>query len=139
MSTTHQHPRVRRETGNDRGSMLAVVAAVSGAFGAAACCILPLARFTLGVTGAWIGALTALAPYQPLFLAVGVGDWRTASTASTDATRSSAALTAVRDLSRGAWSRPRYGRRPRWSSRPQSIPTSPRSCSAPEEDLRCAI
>ena len=73
MSTTHQHSRARDDTGHDRGSMLAAVAAVSGAFGAAACCILPLALFTLGVTGAWIGALTALAPYQPAFLAIAVG------------------------------------------------------------------
>lgn len=67
MSTTHQHSRVRDDIGHDHGSLLAAVAAVSGAVGAVACCILPLALFTLGVTGAWIGALTALAPYQPVF------------------------------------------------------------------------
>jgi mercuric ion transport protein len=48
---------------------------------ASSCCILPLALLSLGVSGAWIGQLTALAPYQPLFLAmalvaVGFGFWR---------------------------------------------------------------
>jgi len=43
------------------------------ALGAASCCILPLALFGLGVTGAWIGNLTALAPYQPLFVAAALG------------------------------------------------------------------
>lgn len=73
MSTTHQHTTTRDSAARDRGPTLAAIAAIAGAFGAAACCILPLALFTLGVTGVWIGALTALAPYQPVFLAVAVG------------------------------------------------------------------
>jgi mercuric ion transport protein len=32
------------------------------------CCILPLALFSLGATGAWIGNLTALYPYKLYFL-----------------------------------------------------------------------
>jgi mercuric ion transport protein len=40
-----------------------------GALAASSCCILPLVLFGLGVSGAWIGNLTELAPYQPLFLA----------------------------------------------------------------------
>lgn len=43
-----------------------------GASAAASCCILPLALFGLGVGGAWIGNLSALAPYQPAFAAVTV-------------------------------------------------------------------
>ncbi|MGE3289756.1 MAG: mercuric transporter MerT family protein [Geminicoccaceae bacterium] len=39
-----------------------------GAVLASSCCILPLTLLTLGVSGAWIGRLTTLAPYQPLFL-----------------------------------------------------------------------
>ena len=39
------------------------------ALGASSCCVLPLAFFALGVSGAWIGNLTALAPYQPFFVA----------------------------------------------------------------------
>ena len=34
-----------------------------GALAASSCCILPLALFTLGISGAWIANLTALAPY----------------------------------------------------------------------------
>jgi mercuric ion transport protein len=41
---------------------------VLGAIGASACCVIPFALFTLGVSGAWIGNLTALAPYKPLFV-----------------------------------------------------------------------
>ena len=72
MSTTHQRTTASDGAARDRGPTLAVIAAIAGAVGAAACCILPLALFTLGVTGVWIGALTALAPYQPLFLTVAV-------------------------------------------------------------------
>lgn len=39
-----------------------------GAVLASACCIGPLVLLLLGVSGAWIGNLTALAPYQPIFL-----------------------------------------------------------------------
>jgi mercuric ion transport protein len=40
-----------------------------GALAASSCCILPLAMFGLGVSGAWIGNFTQLAPYQPYFIA----------------------------------------------------------------------
>lgn len=40
-----------------------------GALAASSCCILPLALFSAGVGGAWIGRLTALSPYQPYFIA----------------------------------------------------------------------
>jgi len=50
--------------------------AAGGLFGAvvaSSCCIVPLALFSFGIGGAWIGTLTALAPYQPLFLAATLG------------------------------------------------------------------
>src|SRR5258708_39571429 len=55
------------------GGLLAAVAASS-------CCIVPLLLFSLGVSGAWIGNLTRLAPYQPIFVAMtlaclGYGYW----------------------------------------------------------------
>lgn len=55
---------------------------VLAALGASSCCVLPLALAVAGISGAWIGGLTALAPYQPLFLGlgallVGSGLWRT--------------------------------------------------------------
>lgn len=43
------------------------------ALGAATCCVVPFALFFAGVGGAWIGNLTALKPYQPLFVALAVG------------------------------------------------------------------
>ncbi len=46
---------------------------VLGALAASACCIAPLALFGLGVSGAWIGNLTSLAPYQPIFVVVTLG------------------------------------------------------------------
>jgi len=40
------------------------------AFAATLCCLGPLVLITLGVSGAWIGNLTSLAPYRPLFISV---------------------------------------------------------------------
>ena len=39
-----------------------------GALAMSSCCILPLALFSLGVTGVWIGNLAALYPYKLYFL-----------------------------------------------------------------------
>lgn len=44
-----------------------------GALAASSCCILPLVLFSLGVSGAWIGNFTRLAPYQPYFIAATIG------------------------------------------------------------------
>lgn len=44
-----------------------------GAVAASSCCILPLALFTVGAGGAWIGTLGSLSPYQPIFVAITVG------------------------------------------------------------------
>ena len=51
-----------------------------GALAASSCCIFPLVLFSLGVSGAWIGNFTQLAPYQPYFIAaticfLGYGYW----------------------------------------------------------------
>jgi mercuric ion transport protein len=45
-----------------------VAGGILGALAVSSCCILPLVFFGLGVSGAWIGNLTALAPYQPYFI-----------------------------------------------------------------------
>lgn len=37
---------------------------------ASTCCLGPLVLITLGVSGAWIGNLTALEPYRPIFISV---------------------------------------------------------------------
>lgn len=56
----------------DRGGRQTWFAAagVIGAVLASSCCIAPLVLLTLGVSGAWIGNLTALEPYKPVFLGV---------------------------------------------------------------------
>jgi mercuric ion transport protein len=51
------------------GKTLFSLGSVFGAVAASSCCILPLVLFSLGAGGAWIGNLTALAPYQPYFVA----------------------------------------------------------------------
>lgn len=51
-----------------RKAELAAAGGVLGAVAAMSCCIMPLVFFALGISGAWIGNLTALAPYQPIFI-----------------------------------------------------------------------
>jgi mercuric ion transport protein len=60
--------RENHRTGLRRGQRLMAAAGLLGALAAASCCILPLALFGLGVSGAWIGTFTRLAPYQPYFI-----------------------------------------------------------------------
>src|SRR6266853_1980046 len=54
---------------NRRRQSLMAAGGLLGAIAASSCCILPLALFGLGVSGAWIGNFTRLAPYQPCFVA----------------------------------------------------------------------
>lgn len=44
-----------------------------GAFAASTCCVVPLLLVSMGITGAWIGNLTALAPYKPIFIVIALG------------------------------------------------------------------
>ena len=46
------------------------VGGVLAALGASSCCVIPFVLFGLGVSGAWIADITALEPYQPLFLGI---------------------------------------------------------------------
>ena len=53
------------QTTKGRGALLA------GGFAAilaSTCCLGPLVLLTLGVSGAWIGTLTVLQPYRPIFI-----------------------------------------------------------------------
>jgi mercuric ion transport protein len=78
------------ETGSGQGLLAA--GSLIGAVATSSCCILPLVLFGLGVSGAWIGNLTRLAPYQPYFIAatlvcIGGGCWllyRSSNTACID-------------------------------------------------------
>lgn len=53
----------------DKTTLLSI-GGILAALGAATCCVVPFGLFFAGVSGAWIGNLTALKPYQPLFLAL---------------------------------------------------------------------
>lgn len=49
---------------------IAAVGGVFGAIAASSCCIVPLILFALGAGGAWVGNLTALYPYKPIFVGI---------------------------------------------------------------------
>lgn len=50
---------------DDRRKSWFAAGGVIGAILASTCCIAPLVLLTLGISGAWIGNLTALEPYKP--------------------------------------------------------------------------
>jgi mercuric ion transport protein len=77
---SRQPAMIAVETHRGMPSLLAA-GGVLAALGASSCCVLPFLLFTVGISGAWIGNLTALAPYQPLFITaavgfLGLGFWR---------------------------------------------------------------
>jgi mercuric ion transport protein len=43
---------------------------ILAAIGASSCCVIPFGLFSLGVSGAWIADITALEPYQPIFVVI---------------------------------------------------------------------
>lgn len=45
-----------------------IAAGLLAAVGAALCCVGPLVLLMLGISGAWIGNLTLLEPYRPIFV-----------------------------------------------------------------------
>jgi mercuric ion transport protein len=57
---------------NMSGAALLSIGGIVAALGAATCCVVPFALFFAGISGAWIGNLTALKPYQPLFIAIAI-------------------------------------------------------------------
>lgn len=56
-----------------RQQQLAAAGGLLGALAASSCCILPLVLLGLGTSGAWVGTLTQLVPYQPYFIAATLG------------------------------------------------------------------
>lgn len=74
MTTTHTGERAgggaMRAGATGRTARLAAAGGLLGAFASASCCVVPLVLFSVGATGAWIGNLTMLAPYQPYVIAV---------------------------------------------------------------------
>ena len=64
-----------------KGKGIYAIGGLIGAILASTCCIAPFTFLLLGISGAWISYLTALAPYQPIFLVMslgflGVGFWK---------------------------------------------------------------
>ena len=47
---------------------LALAGGVLAGIGASACCVGPFLFLSLGIGGAWIGHLTTLEPYRPIFI-----------------------------------------------------------------------
>ena len=58
------------ETQEGRGALFAGGLA---AILASTCCLGPLVLVALGFSGAWIGNLTALEPYKPIFAVIALG------------------------------------------------------------------
>ncbi len=63
----------RKEESATKQQPLVAAGGILAALGAGACCVVPFALFMLGISGAWIGNLVALEPYQPIFAAVAFG------------------------------------------------------------------
>ena len=53
-----------------RGARLLSIGGILGGLAAGSCCVVPFVLVTVGISGAWIGNLTALAPYKPIFVAL---------------------------------------------------------------------
>jgi mercuric ion transport protein len=51
----------------EKGSLIAGGLA---AIGASVCCVGPLLLLMLGIGGTWVGSLTAMQPYRPIFIAL---------------------------------------------------------------------
>ncbi len=64
-----------------KGKGIYATGGLIGAVLASTCCLGPFVLLLLGISGAWISHLTALAPYQPFFLVgslafLGAGFWK---------------------------------------------------------------
>jgi len=73
MNLNHYHQSAEIQSNQREGSnheKLLATGSVIGALVASSCCIVPLVLVSLGISGSWIGSLTALEPYKPLFLSV---------------------------------------------------------------------
>jgi mercuric ion transport protein len=59
--------------GSENSNKWSIFGSLGAALAAAVCCLGPLVLVSFGVTGAWIGNLSALEPYRPLFMIVAAG------------------------------------------------------------------
>lgn len=72
MTVTNAVTQTRRTDSRSHKGWLAA-GGVLGAFLASVCCVGPLVLLTLGISGAWIGNLTATEPYKPIFAVISLG------------------------------------------------------------------
>ena len=56
------------QSSSNMNTKLALVGGVLAGIGASACCVGPFLLLSLGIGGAWIGHLTTLEPYRPIFI-----------------------------------------------------------------------
>ena len=73
VTETKTEPREFEDSRQTRRHGLVATGGVLGAIAASSCCIVPLALFSLGASGVWIGNLAALTPYQPFFVLITAG------------------------------------------------------------------
>ncbi|MBW6503218.1 mercury transporter MerT [bacterium] len=57
------------KTHSEGNAKWGLVGAVAAAIGASVCCLGPLLLLAAGVGGAWIGSLTAMEKYRPIWMA----------------------------------------------------------------------
>ena len=69
MSTRSDAVPAERDSSDPKKGWLAA-GGLGGAVLASVCCLGPLVLLSLGISGAWIGNLTALEPYKPIFATV---------------------------------------------------------------------
>lgn len=72
MNSPPPHGPNQMQHENNKTRVIAV-GGILGAVAASTCCIVPLILFSHGVSGAWIGNLTALEPYKPIFIVLTLG------------------------------------------------------------------
>ena len=56
------------QSSSNANTKLALAGGVLAGIGASACCVGPFLLLSMGIGGAWIGHLTALEPYRPIFI-----------------------------------------------------------------------
>ena len=69
-SSTLTESNASEPTGSRLTAHRSVIAVAITAVAGSVCCVAPLVLLLLGISGAWIGYLTALQPYTPIFITV---------------------------------------------------------------------
>jgi mercuric ion transport protein len=70
--TTSEGMTMRPAPNRDHGVGMLSLGGIAAGLAAASCCVVPFVLFLAGISGAWIGNLTALEPYRLYFAAFAV-------------------------------------------------------------------